>query len=145
MKATFVPQKWNHLGDSNRETHAWLHTIEKEGNVLLCFQSPARKDTFYIFVWFILFFWYNISFIDPPLGRFGEILQNKLMLENMQYISRVNKDILVNTRNKFHISAHPCIILYIVFMLLEIFQMKPRYIFIGRSLVRIMRGRGGAI
>ena len=24
-------------------------------------------------------------------------------------------DILVNTRNKFHISTHPCIILYVIF------------------------------
>ena len=26
-----------------------------------------------------------------------------------------SRDILVNTRNKFHISAHPCIILYLIF------------------------------
>ena len=36
-----------------------------------------------------------------------------------EIISRVEQDIsreiiLVNTRNKFHISAHPCIILYIL-------------------------------
>ena len=29
-----------------------------------------------------------------------------------EIISRVEQDIPVNTRNKFHISAYPCIILY---------------------------------
>ena len=33
------------------------------------------------------------------------------MLGNMKFISRVEQDILFNTLNKFHISAHPCIIL----------------------------------
>ena len=37
--------------------------------------------------------------------------------ENMKFISRVEQDnsldILVSTRNKFHISAYPCIILYL--------------------------------
>ena len=32
-----------------------------------------------------------------------------------EIISRVDQDILVNTRNKFYISARPCIILYIFF------------------------------
>ena len=31
-----------------------------------------------------------------------------------QFISRVEHDIIFNTRNKSGISAHPCIILYIV-------------------------------
>ena len=49
---------------------------------------------------------------------------NTWMLGNMKLISCVDKDIslvrftyswdiLVNIRNKFHISAHPCIILYL--------------------------------
>ena len=33
------------------------------------------------------------------------------MLENMDFISRVDWNI--NTRNKFHISTHVCIILYV--------------------------------
>ena len=44
------------------------------------------------------------------------------MLGNMKFISRVEQDISlvrypvqhVYTRNKFHISAHPCIILYLI-------------------------------
>ena len=37
-----------------------------------------------------------------------------------QDISLVDSwDILVNTRNKFHISAHPCIILYCIYTRLE--------------------------
>ena len=39
---------------------------------------------------------------------------NTWMLENIKFISRVDQDILVNTRNKFHISAHSCIIFYII-------------------------------
>ena len=31
-----------------------------------------------------------------------------------EIISRVEQDILVNTRNRFHISEHPCIILYLI-------------------------------
>ena len=33
-------------------------------------------------------------------------------------------DILINTRNKFHISAHPCIILYLVFNIVEHVMLK---------------------
>ena len=41
-----------------------------------------------------------------------------ISLVEQEYISLVrfahSWDILVNTRNKFHIFAHPCIILYII-------------------------------
>ena len=41
----------------------------------------------------------------------------------MKFISRVDKDILVNTRNNFHISVHPCIILSIFFF--SVWRIEP--------------------
>ena len=35
------------------------------------------------------------------------------MLGNIKFIARAERDILFNIRNKFHISAQPCNILYI--------------------------------
>ena len=53
-----------------------------------------------------------------------------MLLGNVKFTSRVDKDIRFNTRNKFHISAHPCIIfcnfihivLFVIFSALNIFS-----------------------
>jgi hypothetical protein len=44
--------------------------------------------------------------------------KNTCVLGNTRFISRVEHDIMFNTRNKSGISAHPCIILYIFYFLL---------------------------
>ena len=52
-----------------------------------------------------------------------------MLLGNEKFTSRVDKDIRFNTRNKFHISAHPCmifcnfihIVLFVIFSALNIF------------------------
>jgi hypothetical protein len=41
--------------------------------------------------------------------------KNTWVLGNTRFISRVEHDIMFNTRNKSGISAHPCIILYLFF------------------------------
>ena len=61
------------------------------------------------------------------------------MLENVKYISRVEQDILVlvrfahswdilvNTRNKFQISAHSYIILYLIFIINNVRKLNAKY------------------
>ena len=70
----FIVESLLAAGDSIRETHAWLHAIKKAGTFYSASKWPTREEIFYVPAWFISFLRYNISFIDPPLGGFGEIL-----------------------------------------------------------------------
>ena len=50
------------------------------------------------------------------------------MLGNTLFISRVEHDIMFNTRNKYGISAQPCIILYILHGIILRNPHSPGYI-----------------
>ena len=94
-------------------------------------------------------FYNTASFIyfvcSKNLHFFGECFWNKQnitwMLGNMKFISRAEQDIslvrfahswdiLFNTRNKFHISAQPCNILYLILHILLSY-----FLFVWSSLV----------